>query len=66
MAGIVRKLSGHLLEAGLVVEFMDESLTSRESEQQLREQALTAAQRRKVIDGLAAIKILERYVAAKD
>ncbi len=63
MARIMRQLGGHLESAGLVVDYVDETLTSVEAEASLRETDMKASQRRKARDGEAACRILERYLA---
>ena len=62
MARICRMLAGHLTDCGLNVQLVDESFTSVEAEAELRQTDLTAAQRRKQRDGLAACQILERFL----
>ena len=62
MARIMRQLGGHLEKDGLVVEYVDETLTSVEAEASLRETDMKASQRRKARDGEAACLILERYL----
>ena len=62
MARICRMLAGHLGDLGLNVDLVDESFTSIEADEQLRAQDLTAAQRRKQRDGLAACQIVERFL----
>ena len=62
MARIMRQLGGHLESAGLVVDYVDETLTSVEAEASLRETDMKASQRRKARDGEAACRILERYL----
>lgn len=61
VAKIIRRL-GSLIEAhGLTVDYVDESLTSHESEQSMTEAGLKASERRKAVDGESACRILERY-----
>ncbi len=62
MARVMRQLGGHLTAAGLVVEYVDETLTSVEAEISLRGTDMKASQRRKARDGEAACLILERYL----
>jgi len=62
MAKICRQLADHLTNLGLKVALVDESLSSKVAEQTLRETNLTAAGRRKRIDGEAAVVIFERYI----
>ena len=62
MARVMRGLGGHLEGAGLVVEYVDETLTSVEAETALRGTEMKASQRRKARDGEAACRILERYL----
>lgn len=56
-----RTFAERLRSLGWDVSLVDEALTSVESHAALREHGLTAAQRRKVVDGEAAARILERY-----
>ena len=62
MARVMRQLGGHLQDAGLVVEYVDETLTSVEAETALRGTDMKASQRRRHRDGEAACRILERYL----
>jgi putative Holliday junction resolvase len=63
MARIFRNLGDLISGHGVVVEFVDERLTSVIAEQTLREEGLKASQRRKLKDGEAAALILERYIS---
>ena len=62
MARVMRQLGGHLSTSGLVVEYVDETLTSVEAEDALRGTDMKASQRKKLRDGEAACRILERYL----
>lgn len=62
MARIMRQLGGHLQAVGLVVDYVDETLTSVEAEDALRGTDMKASQRKKLRDGEAACRILERYL----
>ena len=62
MARVMRTLGGYLADAGLTVEYVDETLTSVEAETALRGTDMKASQRRKARDGEAACRILERYL----
>jgi putative Holliday junction resolvase len=62
MARVMRQLGAHLLAAGLVVDFVDETLTSVEAESVLLGTGMKASERRKHRDGEAACRILERYL----
>jgi putative Holliday junction resolvase len=61
MARICRTLAGHIREFGYVVHEVDESLTSVEAEDALRSANIRAALRRRLKDGEAACRIIERY-----
>jgi putative Holliday junction resolvase len=65
MARICRTLGQHLAEAGLTVHFVDETLTSVAAEEALLSTGMKASQRRKLRDGEAAARILERYLNEK-
>lgn len=62
MARVMRQLGGHLTDAGLVVDYVDETLTSVEAEGVLLGTGMKASERRKHRDGEAACRILERYL----
>lgn len=62
MARVCRKLADELRALGLSVEEVDESLTSVEAEDSLRETGASAAKRRGLKDGEAARIILERFL----
>lgn len=62
MARIVRQLGGHLNDLGIVVEYVDETLSSVEAEESLRDAGMKASQRKRARDGEAACRILERYL----
>ena len=63
MARVMRQLGGHLQATGLVVDYVDETLTSVEAEASLRGTDMKASQRKRHRDGEAACLILERYLA---
>ncbi len=65
MARICRQLGSHLEALGFSVELIDERLSSVEADSALRDQGLTAARRRRRVDGVAAGLILERYLNAQ-
>ncbi len=54
------RLSEH---AGLRVVYWDERLTSREAERMLKQAGATLEQRKKAVDRLAAVLLLESYLA---
>lgn len=62
MARVMRQLGGHLEGLGLVVDYVDETLTSVEAEASLLETGMKASQRKRARDGEAACRILERYL----
>ncbi|MDR3689965.1 MAG: Holliday junction resolvase RuvX [Fimbriimonas sp.] len=62
MARVCRTLGSHIAGNGLVVHFVDESMTSVQADDSLREEGLKASQRRKLRDGEAAALILERFL----
>jgi putative Holliday junction resolvase len=61
MARICRQLGGHIETLGTPVAFIDESLSSREADRNLMDAGLKASQRRKKVDGEAAMTIMERF-----
>ncbi|HMS53865.1 MAG TPA: Holliday junction resolvase RuvX [Fimbriimonadaceae bacterium] len=61
MARACRLLAGHLLEAGYRVFEVDESFSTVEAENALRQTDLKASGRRKLRDGESARIILERF-----
>lgn len=63
MSRIVRMLGDRLAERGVKTDYEDEALTSFESEREMEAAGLKASQRRKMVDGEAAIRILERWHA---
>jgi len=65
MSHICRKLGEKIVELGLPVEFVDEALTSYESEALMKEAGLKGSQIRKKVDGEAAVRILERWRATR-
>ncbi len=59
-----REFAGRLGEhAGLPVVYWDERLTSLEAERILRQSGASLEQRKKVVDKLAAVLLLENYLA---
>lgn len=61
MARICEKLADKLLDLGLQVRLVDESLTSVEAELQMSVAGLKASERNRKRDGEAACRILDRY-----
>ena len=59
-------LAGQIEALGKSVALVDESLTSVGAEEHLREMGLKASERRKLRDGEAAARILERYFDGVD
>jgi putative holliday junction resolvase len=49
-------------QLGLPIEFWDERLTSAEAERMLREAGATIAERRRAVDRLAAVLLLQSYL----
>ena len=62
MARICRTLAENIVGNGLPVHLVDESMTSVQADDSLREGGLKASQRRKLRDGESAALILERYL----
>lgn len=62
MARVCRMLADHISGLGVSVELVDESLTSVGAEDHLREMGLKASERKKLRDGEAAARIIERYL----
>ena len=62
MSRICRMLGQRIEELGLTVHFVDESLTSQDSEAVMREVGLSGAAIRKRVDAEAACRILERFM----
>ncbi len=62
MARICRTLADHIVGNGMPVVLVDESMTSVEADDTLRQEGLKSSQRRKLRDGEAAALILERYL----
>jgi putative Holliday junction resolvase len=60
-ARIAERLADLIRAEGLPTELVDESLTTVESHDAMREAGLTAAQRKKRVDSEAACRILVRY-----
>lgn len=63
MSRVARRLGAEVEALGWRVEFVDESLTSHSAEADMAAVGMTAAQRRKAVDGEAACRILERWMA---
>ncbi|MCU0316918.1 MAG: Holliday junction resolvase RuvX [Fimbriimonadaceae bacterium] len=61
MSLVTRKLGRILQDLGAVVHYVDESLTSYESETVMKELGMKGSQRRKAVDSESACRILERY-----
>jgi putative Holliday junction resolvase len=61
MANVCKKLAEELRNQGITVIEVDESLTSVDAEERLRQLGWTAAQRDRYKDSEAACLILERY-----
>ena len=63
----VDKLSLHLNESGITIpiEYWDERYSTAEAEQRLIENDLSRAKRKRVIDKMAAVVILEGYLFSK-
>lgn len=62
MARICGQLAGHLEALGWTVSLIDERLSSKSAEVVLREEGLKASQRRKRVDGEAAVTIFEMFI----
>lgn len=60
-ARICRQLAGHIRDLGWEVAEVNEALSTVEAAARLADTEWTAAQRRRAIDGQAAIIILERF-----
>lgn len=65
MARICAQLADHLRSLGWTVHMVDESLTSVAAHADLRDAGMKASQRRRFIDGEAAVRILERWADAQ-
>ncbi len=61
-AKIIRRLASIVEGNGLDVEFVNESMTSFESEAAMLESGLKGSERRARVDGESACRILERYL----
>lgn len=61
MANICRRLASEIEALGYQVHLVDESFTSVEAESVLLEMGFKASHRRKMRDGEAACRILDRY-----
>lgn len=61
MSRICRMLGAQIVELGVPVHFVDESLTSSQGAANMHDNDWTAATRRKHLDSEAACIILERY-----
>ena len=62
MSKICRMLGDRLTSLGLIVHYVDESMTSQLAEDIMAGSGLTAAQVRKRVDSEAACRILERFM----
>ena len=62
MSKICRMLGDRLTSLGLIVHYVDESMTSQLAEDTMAGSGLTAAQVRKRVDSEAACRILERFL----
>lgn len=65
MSRICRMLGQKVSDLGLPVEFVDEALTSFESESVMKEAGLKGSQIRRKVDGEAAVRILERWRSSR-
>lgn len=64
-AGFVREFTARLQrETGLPVEYWDERLTTVQAERVLRESGIGLQKRKKAVDRLAAVILLESYLGA--
>ena len=61
MSLVCRKLGACIEERGVTVRYIDESLTSAESEREMAAAGLKGSERRKRSDGESACRILERF-----
>ncbi len=61
MSKVCRKLGEEIAKLGWNVHYVDESLTSHASEQEMLQAGLKGSERRKRVDGEAAARILERF-----
>ncbi|MBS1708773.1 MAG: Holliday junction resolvase RuvX [Armatimonadetes bacterium] len=64
MSRICRQLGSLVQECGVTVRYVDESLTSHAAETDMLAAGLKGSQRRKLVDGEAACRILDRYLEA--
>ena len=62
MSRVCRQLGALVAGHGLEVTYVDESLTSQGAETEMLAAGLKGSQRRKLVDGEAACRILERYL----
>lgn len=62
MSRICRLLGDRLVDLGVDVHYVDESLTSATAEDHMRDSGLKGSQIRKSVDALAACAILDRYL----
>ena len=62
MSRVCRQLGALVAGHGLTVDYVDESLTSHGAETDMLAAGLKGSQRRKLVDGEAACRILERYL----
>lgn len=61
MSKICRMLGTCIEQTGFEVRYIDESFTSMQSERDMQEAGLKGSERRKMSDGEAACRILERF-----
>ena len=64
-ARIARQVGESLVAAGVVVEYCDERFTSVEAERSLRDAGVRPSRRAEVIDQVAAMRILESWLAER-
>ncbi|MBX3111816.1 MAG: Holliday junction resolvase RuvX [Fimbriimonadaceae bacterium] len=62
MSRVCRRLGDLVAAHGLPVAFVDESLTSHAAETDMLAAGLKGSQRRKLVDGEAACRIMERFL----
>ncbi len=62
MSRVCRMLADHMISLGARVELVDESMTSVGAEEHLRDMGFKASERKKLRDGEAAARIIERYL----
>ena len=61
MSRVCRMLGDEIIKLGKPVKYVDESLTSDESDRAMQDAGLKASERRRKVDGEAACRILERF-----